>query len=137
MNEVSEQFSSVPLLNIPACRNTPPPRLAAVLLINIQSMTSPTAPDHITAPPSPPVLFSPRTDMAQAIPFAMLFVKLECLIVPLCPFQNIAPADLLAMLFSNVQYSTVPSEAPLFQSIAPPLVPAMLLMKLEYLNVVL
>ena len=57
-------------------RNTPPPRLAAVLLINLQSSTVPSAPDHITAPPSPPVLFSPRTDIAQAIPFASFCVKL-------------------------------------------------------------
>ena len=37
-----------------ACKNTAPPRLAAVLLINLAFSTVPKAPDHITAPPSPP-----------------------------------------------------------------------------------
>ena len=58
-------------------------------------------------------------------------MKFEFLIVPLCPFQKIAPPDLLAMLFTNSESDTKPSCAPAYQSIAPPLVPALLSSKYE------
>ena len=57
------------------------------------------------------------------------------MIVPLCPFQKIAPPERLAVLSINVTLETTPSRAPLFQSIAPPLVPAVLFLNKASLNV--
>ena len=78
VNEVSIQVATpVPL------RNTAPPRLSAVLNLNIQSSTVPKSPVHSTAPPSPPVTFSPSGLTAYVLPNALLSVKLELSIVPL------------------------------------------------------
>ena len=94
-------------LSLP-CKNTAPPRLAAVLLIHVTLSTKPNAPDQIIAPPSPPLVKEPLTDFADALPKALLNKNLEFLIVPLCPFQYIAPPERLAVLLINVTLSTIP-----------------------------
>ena len=79
-------------------RNTEPPRWAAVLFIKLQSSTVPLEPVHMIAPPSP------KLPIIQAtVPLALLFVKLEPLIIPPVPNQNTAPAFAPAVLFSNTQ----------------------------------
>ena len=59
----------------------PPPRYAAELLVNCESMILPLDPDQSTAPPSPPVVF------VLSVPNAWLFVKFEFLISPVLPLQ--------------------------------------------------
>ena len=88
----------------------------------------------MTAPPSPPYVSSPNALVARAIPKAELLVKLECSIVPCSPFQYIAPPDLLAMFPVKLELLTLPYEEPAGQSIAPPLVPATLLVKVHPSN---
>ena len=63
-------------------------------------------------------------------------MKLESIILPLCPVHDTAP-PLVALFFSNVELIIAPLVAPSFQSIAPPFLAAVLLMNLEFLNVVL
>ena len=75
--------------------------------------------------------------MKLTSPKAWLLVKLEFSIVPLVPNQYTAPALWLALLFSNVEFEILPLVAPSYQSIAPPLTPAVLFSKWELANVLL
>ena len=115
--------SAIPL--IPR-KNTAPPWSLAVLLMKLQSSTVPFDPVHMIAPPSPWLPNSQAT-----VPLALLLVKFEPLIIPPTPNQNIAPAFAAALLFSKVQFTIWPSVAPWCQSIAPPFIDAVLLMKLH------
>ena len=116
-------------------RNIAPPRHLAELLSKLHSSMRPLEPDHMIAPPSPPVVFSPYGVMPYSCPLAVLFVKLDFLTVPLIPFQNIAPPVRLAILLMNTESSTVPYLAPLNQSIAPPFVRAMFESKVQFFTV--
>ena len=62
-------------------------------------------------------------------------MKLESIILPLCPDHDTAPPS-VALFFSNVELMIAPFVAPSAQSIAPPCSEALLLMNLEFLNVV-
>ena len=111
--------------------------MVALLFSNVQLSTYPCDPIQIIAPPSPPVVFVPFGSGPLTIPKAVLFVKLEPSILPYSPYQYTAPPDLLAVLLSNVELIILPLVAPSCQSIAPPLTPAVLLIKWELANVVL
>ena len=56
-------------------------------------------------------------------------MKFESAIVPLVPYQNIAPPLAPAELSTNAEFLTLPLVAPSCQSIAPPLTPAVLFSK--------
>ena len=129
---VSVQFSSI----VP-CKYTAPPRLDALFWMKRELSTIPSDPIQITAPPSPPYEILLNASVAFAIPSALFKVKFEFVILPIFPFQYIPPPDLFATFLSKIQLSTKPLCAPLLQSIAPPFVPAVLLINLEFLNVVL
>ncbi len=102
-------------------RYTAPPWSFAVLLIKLQSSTVPSDPVHIMAPPSP---WLPITHATE--PLAWLLVKLEPLMIPPLPNQNTAPALAAALLLLNTQSAIWPPVAPSCQSIAPPLIEAVL-----------
>ena len=63
-----------------------------------------------------------------------MFLNSEFLIVPLKPFQKIAPPLRLAVLLINVKFSMCPFSAPSSHATAPPLISATLFSKLQSVN---
>ena len=63
-------------------------------------------------------------------------MKLESVILPLCPDHDTAPPS-VALFFSNVELIIAPFVAPSAQPIAPPCSEALLLINLEFLKAVL
>ena len=129
---VNSTLEIVILLQLPSvlpCMKIAPPLTLASFSTKVQLSIWPSLPVHMTAPPWPPVVLTPNEFSYITLPKAELLINVECNISPAVPNQNIAPPDLKAVLFSNTAYFTWPFWAPLCQSIAPPLTPAVLFMK--------
>ena len=110
--------------------------------MNVELSISPSVPIHVTAPPFPPLTFptlgyndSLRLSF-NVVPNAWLSVKLQLFIVPLCPLQYTAPALRFARLSVKLLLANRPPSEFLFQSIAPPFVPASFESKRLFLTVV-